>query len=1463
MSAAAAAAAPAYAELHCLSNFTFLRGASHPHELVARAVALGYRALALTDECSVAGVVRAHMAAREQPLKLIIGAEFRLTCGLKFAALAINRRGYAQLCRLITRARRAAVKGEYRLSRADLEAAAATDCFILWLPGRVPAAEEAQWLAARFGERLRLAAELLRESGDAARLRELTRLAGQLQVPLVACGDVHMHVRARRPLQDALTAIRHGVPVAEAGARLYPNGERYLREPQRLAELYPPELLAESVRVAEACQFSLDELRYEYPRELVPEGHTAASYLRELTEAGARWRWPQGVPATERRALEHELALIAELSYEPYFLTVHDIVAWARSRAILCQGRGSAANSRVCYCLGITSVDPQRGAALLFERFISKERNEPPDIDIDFEHERREEVLQYVYAKYGRERAAIAATVIMYRPRSALRDLGKVFGLSVEDSGRLAKVMQWWDGSAAMTERMRAAGFDVSAPWLRRLLPLAQELVAHPGFPRHLSQHVGGFVIAAGLLEELVPVENAAMPERTVVQWDKDDLNDLGLLKVDLLALGMLSALRRAFDLVNAYRGTKHSLGTLEAEDPKVYDMICAADTVGVFQIESRAQMAMLPRLKPRCYYDLVIEVAIVRPGPIQGDMVHPYLRRRMGQEKVEYPGEEVREVLHRTLGVPLFQEQVMQIAIVAAGFTPGEADALRRAMAAWKRHGGLDPFRERLLAGMGKKGYPAEFAERIYRQMLGFGEYGFPQCVVGDTRIVDADSGRWVRIDDVVSGRVPVVSTLACDSNLKLRRRRIVAGRESGIKPVWRLQTALGHAITATAEHPFLTPEGWRPLGELQAGGFVAAARSVPTSARQHWHRHQIVVLAGLISEGNLCHPSTFYFYTSDVQHCDEFVRAVEKFPNTRAVIERHKSCFSVHVKRINKKQISGAVTWIKALGLWGIGARGKHLPAEALELSPSGTALLLARLWDGDGCVSATAQFAVYDTASVRLASEVQYLLLRLGIISRVYRRRRIYKGQPNQHQEVVVTGDSLRPFWSLIGRRLLDPEKHRRSKLAAMVKDGRMSLDIVPETAIHVAIRRERECSGLTWNQLGRLSGLCMREICSPSDKKRGFRRFVIRRLAAALRSSELSCLADSDIYWDKVVSIERLGEEPTYDLQIEGDHNYLANNLVVHNSHAMSFALLVYDSAWLKHYEPAAFCCALLNSQPMGFYAPAQLVRDARAHGVEVRAVDACVSGWDSTLERGEDGEPVLRLGLRLVKSLSEAGVQRLVAAREARPFESVQDLSARAGLDRGDLEALAAAGAFASLSGNRHLAFWEVAGAERELPLRFADTAGMIAREGRPLLPLPTEGQGIVADYAALGLTLGRHPLALLRPRLAAAAILTARELKAAANGTRVRAAGIVLMRQRPGTASGVTFLTLEDESGQVNVIVWERIGREQRQALLESRLLEVQGELQQQEGVCHLIAHRLIDRSVLLGDLLTRSRDFH
>ena len=1031
---------PAYAELHCISNFTFLRGASHPQELVERASILGYSALAITDECSVAGTVRAHMAAKLLQLKLLVGAEFRLECGLKFVAIAIDRHGYGRLCRLISRGRRAAPKGTYSLTREAVAASGLEQCFILWVPATQPLKEEAQWLSDCFGTKVRIAVELFLDGTDKQRLSTLEAIGCELGLPLVASGDVHMHMRERRRLQDALTAIRLNIPIAEAGWHLYPNGERHLREPARLARLYPAELLAETVTIAQACTFSLDELRYEYPHELVPAGQTPTSHLRHLVEEGIQRRWPQGIAPGVRASIEKELALIAELRYESYFLTVHDIVAFARGERILCQGRGSAANSLVCYCLGVSAVGPERGAALLFERFISRERNEPPDIDIDFEHDRREEVIQYIYRKYGRERAAIAATVIMYRPRSALRDMAKVFGLDPASSDRLSKVMQWWDGGETLPDRVREAGFDTDDPVLNRIVTLARQLVEFPGFPRHLSQHVGGFVISEGVLEELVPIENATMPERTVVQWDKDDLNDLGLLKVDVLGLGMLSALRRAFALVNGFRGTKHTLGSLPDGDSQVYGMMSRADTVGVFQIESRAQMSMLPRLKPECYYDLVVEVAIVRPGPIQGDMVHPYLRRRANKEKVDYPSPEVAAVLERTLGVPIFQEQVMQLAIVAAGFSPGEADRLRRAMGAWKRSGGIEHFKEKLLGGMAARGYSDDFAQRIYKQMLGFGEYGFPE---------------------------------------------------------------------------------------------------------------------------------------------------------------------------------------------------------------------------------------------------------------------------------------------------------------------------------------------------------------------------------------------------------------------------------------SHAASFALLAYDSSWLKYHEPAAFTCALLNSQPMGFYGPAQLVRDARAHGVEVRPVNVQESAYESALERREDGEPALRLGMRMVKSLSEAAGMRVEAARIERRFESVQDLARRAALDRGDLEALAAAGALAALSGNRHLAYWEVAGTERPLPLAPQGERAGSLEEGRPLLEAPTEGQRIVADYASVGLTLGRHPMALLRDKLVRNRLLTAADLNCVAHGRKVRTAGIVLMRQRPQSANGVTFLTLEDESGQVNVIVWESVGQGQRRAMIESRLLEVQGELQRQEGIMHVIAKRLIDRSSLLGELLTRSRDFH
>jgi error-prone DNA polymerase len=1031
-----------YVELHTLSNFSFLRGASQPEELVTQAKALNYRGLALTDECSLAGVVRAHVAAKELGLPLIIGAELNCLDQLKVVTLATDRASYGALSRLISNARRATRKGCYSLARSDLENAL-PGCLVLWLPrvdkaGLARQEQDGRWLRERFTGNLWIGVELTTCGYDARRLEWLQTLGKTLQLPCVAAGDVHMHRRSRRALQDVLTAIRLKQPLHAAGYALYPNGERSLRSLQRLRELYPAPLLAETVSIAERCTFKLDELRYEYPEEIVPPGETPTSHLRALTMQGCAYRWPGGTPAAVRENIEHELRLIAELKFEPFFLTVHDVVEYARSQKILCQGRGSAANSTVCYCLRITEVDPSR-MSMLFERFISKERNEPPDIDVDFEHERREEVIQYIYGKYGRERAALAATVICYRPRSALRDVGKALGFDLAQVDKLARGMQWWDGQRIDPERIRASGFDPDDPVIARLMALAAEIL---GFPRHLSQHVGGFVIARGRLDELVPIENAAMPDRTVIEWDKDDLDALGLLKVDVLALGMLTAIRRAFNLVNEFGGSSPTLNELElanvpSEDSAVYDMICRADTTGVFQIESRAQMSMLPRLRPRNFYDLVIEVAIVRPGPIQGEMVHPYLRRRSGEEAVTYPSKEVEAVLKRTLGVPIFQEQVMQLAIVAAGFSPGEADRLRRAMAAWKRKGGLEPFQKQLIDGMRERGYEESFAQQIFKQILGFGDYGFPE---------------------------------------------------------------------------------------------------------------------------------------------------------------------------------------------------------------------------------------------------------------------------------------------------------------------------------------------------------------------------------------------------------------------------------------SHAASFALLVYTSAWLKHYEPAAFCAALVNSQPMGFYAPAQLVRDARTHGVEVRAVDVMISEWDCTLERREDGRPALRLGLRLVKHLSQEGAARLLAARTLQAFDCIADMAERAVLDRRDLEALAAADALTKLTGHRHRAVWQVTGVERALPLLPAATA---VDEGIPLLRAPREGQDIVADYGSLGLTLRRHPLALLRDKLQRRGVVPTQDLWGQPNGKLVITAGLVITRQRPGSAGGVTFVTMEDETGYVNLIVWNRVAIEQRAALLESRLLEVHGKLQREGDVQHVIAQRLINLSSLLGDLVVASRNFH
>ena len=1010
----------AYAELHCLSNFTFLRGASHPEELAMQAKRLGYAALAITDECSLAGIVRAHVRARECRLKLIVGSEIRFSEGPKIVFLAKNRTGYGNLSDLITKGRRNARKGSYRLSLGDVKNGL-PGCIALLLSDPLPGVIEAQQISSAFPGDSWLAAELFRSPDDyPAGLFELGKAAG---LPLVAAGDVHMHVAERRALQDTLTAIRTGVVVSDAPT--YPNGERHLRNIRDLASLYPPEWLEATLVVAGRCRFSLEELRYEYPEELVPEGETPRSHLRKLTEEGLSKRFPSGVPEKVRDLVEHELALIGELEYEPYFLTVHDIVRFARERNILCQGRGSAANSAVCYALHVTEVNPAC-MAMLFERFISKERAEPPDIDVDFEHERREEVIQYLYRKYGRERAALAATVITYKPKSAMRDVGKALGFDLEQAGRLSKSMAWWDGRQVLPQRLAEAGFDPRNKKVRLLMQLVDELV---GFPRHLSQHVGGFVISRGRLSNLVPIENAAMPERTIIQWDKDDLDALGLLKVDILALGMLSAIRRALEEVGKIRGIPFRMNDIPIEDPNVYEMIGHGDTVGVFQIESRAQMAMLPLMKPENFYDLVIEVAIVRPGPIQGGMVHPYLRRRQGLEPVSFPSEDVKAVLERTLGVPIFQEQVMKLAVVAAGFTPGEADQVRRSMAAWRRKGGLEKFEMRLVEGMRERGYQEEFARQIFRQILGFGEYGFPE---------------------------------------------------------------------------------------------------------------------------------------------------------------------------------------------------------------------------------------------------------------------------------------------------------------------------------------------------------------------------------------------------------------------------------------SHAASFALLVYVSAWLKHHEPAAFACALLNSQPMGFYAPAQIIQDARRHHVEVLPGDVMESGWDCILVSSSS----LRLGLRMVKGFSLEGMARLAAARSQKPFESIEDLALRGGLSKRDLMALAGAGALEKLSGHRRQAYWDVAGIEQYMPL------APHVEEIQPALSPLSEGENLAADYGSLGFTLGRHPLALLRNSLRKQRLVTAQELHGYPNGRLARAAGLVINRQRPGTASGVTFLTLEDETGQVNVVVWKDVAERQRGELLGSRLLAVYGVLQRQGEVIHLVAGRLRDLTPLLGNLVTHSRDF-
>ncbi len=1015
-----------YAELHCLSNLSFLRGASEPEELVERAMSLGYSALALTDECSVGGMVRAFVRAKAVGLPLIVGSELRLQDGLSVVVLARDRQGYGDLSELISYGRRNAEKGHYRLLREDL--LRLNQCFLLWLPPLdiEQQKKQGEWLQTHFKQRVWLSVALLGGPDDRAWLSQCQTLGRVLNMPLVASGDVHMHLRKRRFLQDTLTAIRLGKSLREVGKSLFANGERHLRSVDRLRRIYPPALLEQTRFIAARCRFALDELRYEYPKELVPEGRTPTSHLRDLTYQGLSRRFADAIPKSVEETIKKELALIAVLRFEPFFLTVYDLVRFARERGILCQGRGSAANSSVCFALGITEVDPSR-MSMLFERFLSRERNEPPDIDVDFEHQRREEVIQYIYAKYGRERAAITGAIICYRPRSAIRDVGKALGMDEDQVARLSSSVSWWDGQQIDPDRLLDLGFDPEAAVMRLLMARVRDLI---GTPRHLSQHVGGFVIARDKLTRLVPVENARMADRSVIQWDKEDLEALGLLKVDVLALGMLSAIRRGLDMLGM------TMADVPAEDPAVYSMIAKAETIGVFQIESRAQMAMLPRLRPQTFYDLVVQVAIVRPGPIQGDMVHPYLSRRQGKEPVSYPSKVVRTVLERTLGVPIFQEQVMQLSMVAAGFTAGEADQLRRAMAAWKKRGGLEPFEDKLVNGMLQRGYSETFARRLFRQIQGFGEYGFPE---------------------------------------------------------------------------------------------------------------------------------------------------------------------------------------------------------------------------------------------------------------------------------------------------------------------------------------------------------------------------------------------------------------------------------------SHAASFALLVYVSAWIKCHHPAVFCCALLNAQPMGFYQPAQLVGDARKFGVKVLPVDVCFSHIDSHIGRVNE-QAELRLGLRMVKGLSVNGMKSLLKAKSKVTFVDVRDMAYRAKLNKADLDALAASGSLRTLVGHRHQARWQVTGMDEPLAL---ETQPRIQQEQAPPLPVPSAGDDLVADYARVGLSLGPHPLALLRSQLAKRGYRSAAEVLTQRHGSPGRVCGIVINRQRPYSAKGVIFMTIEDETGMVNVVVWKGTAERQRKALLGAQLMGVHGIVERAEGVVHLVAGRLEDLSVLLGGVITRSRDFH
>ncbi|CAN5699324.1 error-prone DNA polymerase [soil metagenome] len=1031
-----------YTELQITSNFSFLRGASHPEEMVEQALAYGYTSIAITDRNTLAGIVRAYAATKSKNIRVMVGCRLDLTDGHSLLAYPTDKAAYERLCTLLTKGNLRTEKGKCELKKADVFDHAKGLKFILLPPASLNEyfdydmafKKDLDIYYEAFGKDLYVAATRTYQGDDFKKLFRLTQLAKQYNIPLVATNDVHYHHPSRRELQDIVTCVREKCTIYNAGYKLHANAERYLKpmdEMERLFRQYPDAIMR-TQEIAEACSFSLDSLQYVYPEEITTPGRTAQEELSFLTWEAAKEQFGEDVPEKTMAAIQHELAFIEQMNYASYFLTVHDIVRFARSQGILCQGRGSAANSTVCYCLGITSVNPTK-FDLLFERFLSAARNEPPDIDVDFEHERREEVIQYIYKKYGRDRAAIVATVTQQHQKGAMRDVAKAMGLSLDAINRLSGSLWQFTEEWFESKRINEQGMNPEDPHLRKVLSLTQEFM---GFPRQLGQHTGGFVITQDKLSNLCPILNARMENRTCIEWNKDDIDALGFLKIDVLALGMLTCIRKAFDLAKKHYAKDYTLANIPQDDPAVYEMVSHADTIGVFQIESRAQQSMLPRLKPKCFYDLVIEVAIVRPGPIQGDMVHPYLRRRNGEEPVEYPSKELEEILGRTLGVPLFQEQAMKIAIVAAGFTPTEADELRRSMATFKAKGLVTQFREKLVNGMMKKGYTEAFAVRVFKQLEGFGSYGFPE---------------------------------------------------------------------------------------------------------------------------------------------------------------------------------------------------------------------------------------------------------------------------------------------------------------------------------------------------------------------------------------------------------------------------------------SHAASFALLVYVSCYLKCYYSDVFACALLNSMPMGFYQPAQIVIDARKHGVEVRPVDINYSLWDNKLEEKTVKYCALRLGFRQVKGLREDDMQLLVKERKEK-FTSI-NLLLDAGISLAALERLADADAFRSLSLDRRQALWEIAALKDNPISLFEGQPSETLLEENVALPEMMLSEHVVQDYAVTALSLKAHPVSFVREKLQLLHILSTKELDTISNGALVKVAGLVLVRQRPGTAGGVCFITIEDETGYSNLVVFQNLFETYRKEILHARLLMVEGKLQREGEVVHVIVQRCFDLTKMLRKLTATDKD--